>query len=96
MRRVGTAIAFLLVGLFTTWLACWIGSHMAFRLGLGFEANIRGTEGCYEMGLCSVPWWVTTVFLMYILGPSVVFAIVGGWLVVRERRHAESHCAWQR
>ena len=80
MKRAGITIAFLLVGLLTTWLACLAGSHMSFRLPIG--VSLRHSNGCYEIGECSVPWWAVLGFLAYILGPSTVFG-VAGWFAGR-------------
>jgi hypothetical protein len=66
-------VGFLLVGLATTWASCWIGSRMSFRWYL----PAWSPGGCYEIGVCSTPWWATGVFVLFMLGPSVAFAITG-------------------
>jgi hypothetical protein len=75
LRRGGTATAFLLVGLLTTWASCWIGSRMSLRLPI--KVLPHGSGGCNEIGLCSQPWWITAAFLAYLFGPSVVFGVTG-------------------
>lgn len=39
-------------------------------------ANV-GLEGCWDVGACTVPTWYTVLLCLYILGPSIVFAVVG-------------------
>ncbi len=75
MRRAYTVAAFCLAGAATTWAACWIGSRMSFRLGLGW--GFQNLEGCWEVGVCTVPAWYTLLLYLYFLGPSIVFAAVG-------------------
>jgi hypothetical protein len=75
LNRSGTATAFLLVGLLTTWASCWIGSRLSLRLPIKVLPN--GSGDCHEIGLCSQPWWITAAFLSYLFGPSVVFGVTG-------------------
>ncbi len=79
MKRTGVGIGFAVIGLFTTWLSCWLGSRMPFRLGFHFQS---GSGGCYEIGPCSLPWWAIVLLLAMLFGPTLVFAIVG-WFTGR-------------
>ena len=82
LRRGGTAIAFLIVGLLTTLASCWLGSRMSLRLPI--KVLPHGSGGCHEIGLCSQPWWITAAFLAYLFGPSVVFGVTG-WVTASAR-----------
>lgn len=42
----------------------------------------KGFSGCYEIGPCSVPWWVTALLMAYLFGPSLIFAGTG-WISAR-------------
>ena len=75
LRRGGTAIVFLIVGLLTTWASCWLGSRMSLRLPTKVLPN--GSGSCREIGLCVQPWWITAAFLAYLFGPSLVFGVTG-------------------
>jgi len=48
---------------------------MSFRLPLQTLSYDSGK--CHEIDLCSPPWWITTAFLAYLLGPSIAFAVIG-------------------
>ncbi|EON19389.1 hypothetical protein C265_12601 [Cupriavidus sp. GA3-3] len=48
---------------------------MSFRLGLGWD--FQNLEGCWNVGVCTVPAWYTLLLYLYFLGPSIVFAVVG-------------------
>lgn len=80
MKRIGLSVGFLIVGLLTTWAAMFAGSHMSFRLPV--KLLDHDSKACYEIGPCSVPWWVTAALVAYILGPSFIFTVTG-WLSTR-------------
>lgn len=80
MKRIGLSVGFLIAGLLTSWAAMVAGSHLPFR----FHVKLlrRDSSACYEIGPCSVSWWVTAALVAYILGPSFIF-MVTGWLSAR-------------
>lgn len=80
MKRIGLSLGFLIAGLLTTWAALVAGSHMSFRFH--FKLVHRDSGACYEIGPCSVPWWVIAALVAYLLGPSLIFTVTG-WLSAR-------------
>lgn len=80
MKRIGWAALFFVVGIVTTWAAMWTTSHMPHKLQLNLVPRISGD--CDEIGPCSLPWWASSLFLVYVLGPSLAFALTG-WLSAR-------------
>ncbi len=79
MKRIGLSVAFFIAGLLTTWAAMLAGSHLPRRFHVKLAPHFGG---CYEIGPCSVPWWVTALFIAYFLGPSLIFALTG-WISAR-------------
>jgi hypothetical protein len=82
MRRTGFSILYFVTGMVTTWLALWIGSRVNWRVQTGLHLTYR-QGNCHEIDLCSPPWWATLLFLCYIFGPTLIFAVVG-WRLARD------------
>ena len=80
MKRIGLSVGFLIIGLLTTWAAMFAGSHMSFRFHI--KLLHHDSRACYEIGPCSVSWWVTAALVAYILGPSLIFTVTG-WVSAR-------------
>ena len=80
MKRIGLSVGFLIAGLLTTWAAMFAGSHIPFSFHI--QLPHHDSSACYEIGPCSVPWWVTAALVAYLFGPSFIF-MVTGWLSAR-------------
>lgn len=86
MKRAGLSLAYWIAGLITTWLACWIGSRIDWRIHTGWRLYF-GRHSCHEIDLCSPPWPVFALLIAFLLGPSLAFA-VAGWRIGRQRATA--------
>ncbi|SDQ21779.1 hypothetical protein SAMN05443245_0420 [Paraburkholderia fungorum] len=60
-------------------LAVAIGFAVALRLGDSARWNPwpeKSYHGCYEIDACNVPWWLIAVFVLWLVGPPVIYGCV--------------------
>lgn len=80
MKRLGLSLTFFIAGLLTTWAALFAGSHLPEYMK--FNLSLPASSSCHEIDLCSVPWWISALLIIYLLAPSLVFAVTG-WFSAR-------------
>lgn len=85
MRRTLIGLAGLVYGFLLMWLCLYAFSHM------DWHQPQRMFDGCPEIGLCSMPWWVFPTLLLYFWGPPLLFA---GLNAVAWRRWKPSKWMW--
>lgn len=83
MRRIGYPLLYWIASLITTWLACWIGSRINWRIHIGLRLP-SGRDGCHEIDLCTPPWPLVTLLVGFLIGPSLGLAFAG-WRLGRRR-----------
>jgi len=65
--------------LWGTLLATVIGFAAALLLGDLGRLNHwpeKPYRECYEIDACNVPWWILTIFVLWFLGPPVIYGCV--------------------
>ncbi|WP_176047822.1 hypothetical protein [Burkholderia sp. BCC1644] len=83
MKRAGLSFLYWIAGLVTTWLACWTGSRIDWRIHIGSRLQFIKSN-CREVDLCPQPWPITVLLISFSFGPSLVFAFAG-WRISRHR-----------
>lgn len=83
MKRLAGVVSAMAFGLPVAWFFGYVTSRINWPHPKG------AVHGCYDIDHCSVPWWVTVTFVLWLFGPALVYggvALVGvgrRWSVVR-------------
>lgn len=83
MKRAGISLAYWIGGLVTTWFSCWIGSRIEWRVHTGLRLPFD-EHSCREIDLCSLPWTIVALLVVFLVGPSLAFAFAG-WRISHGR-----------
>jgi hypothetical protein len=55
-------------------LAAWFFGYVTSRIEW---PRLKGAiHGCYEIDHCDVPWWVVAIFILWFVGPALLYGSV--------------------
>jgi hypothetical protein len=78
MRRVVVTGLFLVAGLFTSWISMLFASWLAVRFA--WPLIDTSWHPCWDAERCQVSWLGDAMVVASIIGPALVWAVVGFWL----------------
>ncbi len=88
MKKICTICAYVIMGLFNTWLALYITSRLNFSF---LPSLVKGSGGCNEIDHCDVSIWRYLLLLGLLFLPTLVHAIVGYKITITSSQRFNRH-----